>query len=202
MRIRENIIHNTFHNIQCLYLKLNEVFSNDDSMKTIKTAVHQQQTVKNNVNSNIKSLANSISTLEALDINVEDQYENSTLVIRSISEECLRSESSVNRHLASDAQSMSSILDSRSDSILGNYYLKPLKRRDTNNISLVPADYSISDECPLKTGIETVNGSRLNSRRSSSVRKGSIRSSNMPGFGTLSEYPTNFDENIEVRNHI
>ena len=185
-----------------MYLKLNEVFSNDDSTKTIKTAVHQQQTVKNNVNSNIKSLANSISTLEALDINVEDQYENSTLVIRSISEECLRSESSVNRHLASDAQSMSSILDSRSDSILGNYYLKPLKRRDTNNISLVPADYSISDERPLKTGIETVNGSRLNSRRSSSVRKGSIRSSNVSGFGTLSEYPTQFGENIEVRNHI
>ena len=171
-------------------------------MKTIKTAVHQQQTVTNyidNVNSNIKSLANSISTLEALDINVEDQYENSTLVIRSISEECLRSESSVNRNFACDAQSMTSILDSRSDSILGNYYLKPLKRRDTNNISLVPADYSISDERPLKTSIETGNGSRLNSRRSSSVRKGSIRSS---GFGTLSEYPTEFGENIEVRNHI
>ena len=174
-------------------------------MKTIKTAVHQQQTVTNyidNVNSNIKSLANSISTLEALDINVEDQYENSTLVIRSISEECLRSESSVNRNFACDAQSMTSILDSRSDSILGNYYLKPLKRRDTNNISLVPADYSISDERPLKTGIETVNGSRLNSRRSSSVRKGSIRSSNVSGFGTLSEYPNEFGENIEVRNHI
>ena len=202
MCIRENIIKNTFHNTQYLYLKLNEVFSNDDSMKTIKTAVHQQQTVKNNVNSNIKSLANSISTLEALDINVEDQYENSTLVIRSISEECLRSESSVNRHLASDAQSMSSILDSRSDSILGNYYLKPLKRRDTNNVSLVPADYSISDEHPLKTGLETGNGSRLNSRRSSSVRKGSIRSSNVLGFGTLSEYPTEFGENIEVRNNI
>ena len=174
-------------------------------MKTIKTAVHEQQAVTNyidNVNSNIKSLANSISTLEALDINVEDQYENSTLVIRSISEECLRSESSVNRNFACDAQSMTSILDSRSDSILGNYHLKPLKRRDTNNVSLVPADYSISDERPLKTGIETGNGSRLNSRRSSSVRKGSIRSSNVSGFGTLSEYPTEFGENIEVRNHI
>ena len=172
-------------------------------MKTIKTAVHQQQTVKNNVNSNIKSLANSISTLEALDINVEDQYENSTLVIRSISEECLRSESSVNRNFACDAQSMTSILDSRSDSILGNYHLKPLKRRDTNNVSLVPADYSISDDQhPLKTGIERGNGSRLNSRRSSSVRKGSIRSSNVSGFGTLSEYPTIFGDNIEVRNHI
>ena len=171
-------------------------------MKTIKTAFHEQQTVTKNVNSNIKSLANSISTLEALDINVEDQYENSTLVIRSISEECLRSESSVNRNFACDAQSMTSILDSRSDSILGNYYLKPLKRRDTNNISLVPADYSISDERPLKTGIEAGNGSRLNSRRSSSVRKGSIRSSNVSGFGTLSEYPTEFGENIEVRNHI
>jgi hypothetical protein len=122
-------------------------------------------------------------------------------LIRSISDECLRPESVDQYNQASDSVSMTSALDNRSDSILGHDFLKPFKRRDTNNISLVPADFSISEN-NFKVNVDGGNGSRLSSRRNSgSIRKGSIRSSNTFTFETLPEYPNiphDLGENIEV----
>ena len=71
-----------------------------------------------------------------------------------------------------------------------------------NNISLVPADFSITDN-NFKVTAEGGNGSRLCSRRNSrsSIRKGSIRSSNTFTFETLQEYPNiqhGLGETIEV----
>ena len=119
-------------------------------------------------------------------------------IIRSISDECLRPDSVDQYHHASDSISMTSALDIRSDSILGCDFLKPFKRRDTNNISLVPADFSISEN-NFKVNVD--GGSRLSSRRNSGIRKGSIRSSNTFTFETLPEYPNiqhDLGENIEV----
>ena len=134
------------------------------------------------------------------DVVINTEKSNLGKLIRSISDECLRPESSSDGNQITDSLSMISSFDNRSDSLLGSDFLRPLKRRDTNNISLVPADFSIS-ESYFKVNVESRNGSRLSSRRNSSIRKGSIRSSNTFTFETLPEYPTsqqNLDENIEV----
>ena len=140
------------------------------------------------------------NSIDLKDVVINTEKSNLGKLIRSISDECLRPESSSDGNPITDSLSMISSFDNRSDSLLGSDFLRPLKRRDTNNISLVPADFSIS-ESYFKVNIESRNGSRLSSRRNSSIRKGSIRSSNTFTFETLPEYPTsqqNLDENIEV----
>ena len=139
------------------------------------------------------------SSIDLKDVVINTEKIDQGKLIRSISDECLRPESS-DCNQTTDSLSILSSFDNRSDSILGSDFLRPLKRRDTNNISLVPADFSISENS-FKFNVESGNGSRLSSRRNSSIRKGSIRSSNTFTFETLPEYPTapnNLDENIEV----
>ena len=139
------------------------------------------------------------SSIDLKDIIINKEKASQGRLIRSISDECLRPESA-NGNQTTDTLSMVSGLDIKSDSILGNDLLRPFKRMDTNDISLVPADFSISDS-RFKANVESNNGSRLSSRRNSSIRRGSIRSSNTFTFETLPEYPTmtqNLDKNIEV----
>ena len=153
------------------------------------------------MNKQIITNDNSIVELQDVNLNSRKNEEKIVRLIRSISDECLRPESVDQYIQTSDSISMTSAFDNRSDSILGCDFLKPFKRRDTNNISLVPADFSISDNNFKVNVLEEGNGSRLISRRNSSIRKGSIRSSNTFTFETLPEYPNishDLGENIEV----
>ena len=182
---------------------------NHFSMKTKEVPTTRETTERLN---KPRKFDNSIP-LKNLTINDTKEKNNDNgrrRILRSISDEYLRPESATefNHTITTDTRmdsiSMISGFDSRSDSLIigGNDLLKPFKRRDTNNISLVPADFSISEN-PFKVNIETGNGSRSTSRRSSRLsRKGSIRSSNTFTFETLAEYPNagsdSLNENIEV----
>ena len=117
---------------------------------------------------------------------VNSHQTNERRLIRSISGECLEGESVGDTEFL-DSISIASGIDNRSDSILGRECLKPLKRRDTNNISLVPADYSINEH-PLRTNVETGKERRISS--GSTTTKGSVRSFNTFPIEPLPEYPT------------
>ena len=157
------------------------------------------QTIKQQSQDNKRIPFRLDSSIDLKDVILNTEKGCKGRLVRSISDECLRPESA-DGNQTTDTLSMVSSFDNRSDSILGNDFLRPFKRRDTNDISLVPADFSISDSY-FKVNVESSNGSRLSSRRNSSIRKGSIRSSNTFTFETLPEHPTttqNLDENIEV----